>query len=146
MEFEDTAASAGSSKIRQTGLDRALLETALDCIISMDATGHIIEFNPAAERVFGHTRAEALGRELAQLIISEPLRDHHRAGLRRFLETGKSQVLGKRLEVNAVRADGTQIPVELAITVVRVDDEPIFTAYLLDITDRTRGEEASRLL
>src|SRR3954467_13029212 len=124
MESEDTPASPRPSKIRHTGLDRALLETALDCIISMDATGHIIEFNPAAERVFGHTRAEAVGRELAELIIPESLRDHHRAGLRRFLETGKGAVLGKRLEVNAVRADGTEILVELAITVVRVEDEP----------------------
>jgi two-component system CheB/CheR fusion protein len=146
MESEDTPASSGHSKIRHTGLDRALLETALDCIISMDATGHIIEFNPAAERVFGYTRAEAVGRELAELIIPEPLRDHHRAGLCRFLETGKGEVLGKRLEVKAVRAGGTEILVELAITVVRVDNEPIFTAYLRDITDRTRGEEASRLL
>lgn len=146
MESEDKPASPRPPQIRHTGLDRALLETALDCIISMDADGQIIEFNPAAERVFGHTRAEAVGRELAELIIPEPLRDQHRAGLRRFLESGEGPVLGKRLQVNALRADGTQILVELAITVVRVDDEPIFTAYLRDITDRTRGEEASRLL
>ena len=112
----------------------------------MDATGQIIEFNPAAERVFGHTRAEAVGRDLADLIIPEAFRERHRAGLRRFLETGETKVLGKRLQVTAVRADGTEILVELAITVVRVDDEPVFTAYLRDITDRTRGEEASRLL
>jgi two-component system, chemotaxis family, CheB/CheR fusion protein len=146
MEFEDKPAAPRFSRIRNTGLDRALLETALDCIISMDATGHIIEFNPAAERVFGYTRAEAVGRELAGLIIPEPLRDQHRAGLRRFLETGEGQVLGKRMQVNALRADGSEILVELAITVMRVDDEPIFTAYLRDITDRTRGEEASRHL
>jgi two-component system CheB/CheR fusion protein len=146
MEFEDKPAAPRASRIRNTGLDRALLETALDCIISMDATGHIIEFNPAAERVFGHTRAEAIGRELADLIIPEPFRDRHRAGLRRFLETGEAKVLGKRLQVNALRADGTEILVELAITVVRVDDESIFTAYLRDITDRTRGEQASRFL
>ena len=146
MEFVDKSASPRPSQRRHTGLDRALLETALDCIISMDATGQIIEFNPAAERVFGHTRAEAVGRDLADLIIPESFRERHRAGLRRFLETGEAKVLGKRLQVTAVRADGTEILVELAITVVRVDDEPVFTAYLRDITDRTRGEEASRLL
>ena len=145
MEAEDNPSSARSSLILRGGLDRALLETALDCIISMDASGKVIEFNPAAERVFGYTRAEAVGRELAALIIPEALRDRHRAGLRRFLETGEGPVLGQRLEVNAVRADGTEILVELAITVLR-GNEPVFTAYLRDITDRARGEEASRLL
>jgi two-component system CheB/CheR fusion protein len=146
MESEHKLSSARPSLTRQGGLDRALLETALDCIISMDSTGEIIEFNPAAERVFGYTRAEAVGRELAGLIIPEALRERHRAGLRRFLETGEGPVLGQRLEVNALRADGTQIQVELAITVLRAEAGPIFTAYLRDITDRTRGEEASRLL
>src|SRR4051812_26979662 len=115
MESEDISGSRRPSQIRHTGLDRALLETALDCIISMDADGHIIEFNPAAERVFGQTRADVIGRELASVIIPEQLRDRHRTGLRHFLETGDGPVLGKRLEVNAVRADGTEILVELAI-------------------------------
>jgi two-component system CheB/CheR fusion protein len=130
----------------QGGLDRALIDSALDCIISMNATGHIVEFNPAAELVFGYTRDQALGQELASLIIPPEFRDRHRAGLAHYLETGEGRVLGKRLEVSALRADGSRILVELAITAVRTGNQPVFTAYLRDITDRIRGEEASRRL
>ena len=128
------------------GLDRALLESALDCIISMDTAGRVTEFNPAAERVFGYTRDEALGQELASLIIPPAQRDLHRKGLQHYLETGEGPVLGKRLEVKALRADGSEILVELAITALRRENQPVFTAYLRDITDRNRGEEASRRL
>ena len=112
----------------------------------MDTSGHVVEFNPAAERVFGYTRDQVLGKELASLIIPPEFRDRHRAGLQHYLKTGEGRVLGKRLEVSALRADGSQILVELAITAVRTPREQIFTAYLRDITDRNRGEEASRRL
>jgi two-component system CheB/CheR fusion protein len=127
-------------------VDRALLDSALDCIISMDAAGRVLEFNPAAERVFGYTRAEVLGKELAELIIPPEVRERHRAGLRHYLATGEGPVLGKRLEVSALRSDGSSIVVELAITALRSGNDPVFTAYLRDITDRNRGEEASRRL
>ncbi|MEY2579389.1 MAG: hypothetical protein QOI49_2213, partial [Verrucomicrobiota bacterium] len=122
--------------------DRALLDSALDCIISMDAGGHITEFNLAAENVFGHKRDQVMGQELASLIIPPEFRERHRAGLRHYLETGEGPVLGKRLEVTALRADGSLILVELAITALRSVGDPTFTAYLRDITDRARGEEA----
>ncbi|HEX8899134.1 MAG TPA: PAS domain S-box protein, partial [Chthoniobacterales bacterium] len=112
----------------------------------MDAKGQVLEFNRAAERVFGYSRDEALGHELASLIIPPTLRDRHRHGLRHYLETGEAPVLGKRIEVNAMRADGVEILVELAITALGPADQPIFTAYLRDITNRVRGEEASRRL
>lgn len=128
------------------GLNRAILDSALDCIITMDASGHILEFNPAAERVFGYTREQAVGQELAKLIIPASLRERHRQGLKRYLKTGEGPVLGRRIEINALRADGSEILVELAIHPFRIGDEPIFTAYLRDITDRKRGEEAGRRL
>jgi two-component system CheB/CheR fusion protein len=139
----------GSPRVTQTddgGVDRVLLNSALDCIISMDASGNVTEFNPAAERVFGYTRDQALGQELASLIIPPDQREHHRKGLEHYLETGEGPVLGKRLEVKALRADGSEILVELAITALHRENEPVFTAYLRDITDRARGEEASRRL
>jgi two-component system, chemotaxis family, CheB/CheR fusion protein len=139
----------GSPRITETdhgGVDRALLNSALDCIISMDASGLVTEFNPAAERVFGYTRDQALGQELASMIIPPDQRERHRKGLQHFLATGEGPVLDKRLEVKALRADGSEILVELAITALRNGKEPVFTAYLRDITDRTRGEEASRRL
>ena len=128
------------------GLNRAILESALDCIITMDARGHVVEFNPAAERVFGFLREEAVGKELAELIIPAPLRERHRRGLKHYLQTGEGPVLGHRIEINALRADGSEILVELAITAFRVQDEPVFTAYLRDITQRKQSEDANRRL
>jgi two-component system CheB/CheR fusion protein len=147
MESKKETASPRLAEMHHSGgVDRALLDSALDCIISMDASGNVTEFNPAAERVFGYTRDQALGRELASLIIPPDQRDRHRNGLQHYLETGEGPVLGKRIEVKALRADGSEILVELAITALRRENGPIFTAYLRDITDRTRGEEASRRL
>ena len=146
MESENETALPRLPKTQHGGLDRALLNSALDCIISMDAAGRVIEFNPAAERVFGYSRDQALGQELASLIIPPDQRERHRKGLQHYLETGEGPVLGKRLEVKALRADGSEILVELAITALRRGAEPVFTAYLRDITDRARGEEASRRL
>src|SRR5678809_1787890 len=96
------------------GLNRAILDCALDCIITMDESGRILEFNPAAERVFGFARSEAVGMELAELIIPAPLREEHRRGLQHYLKTGEAQLLGRRIEVTAIRADGSEILVELA--------------------------------
>ncbi|MEY2483251.1 MAG: hypothetical protein QOK24_1779 [Verrucomicrobiota bacterium] len=147
MEPKEHRKSAGpNSKAWLLGLNRAILDSALDCIITMDSHGHVVEFNPAAERVFGFTRADAVGQELAELIIPPSLREMHRAGLKRYLETGEGPVLGRRLEIGAVRADGAAILVELAITAFRIDDEPFFTAYLRDITERKQADEASRRL
>ena len=75
----------------------AILETALDAIIGMDAEGRVTEFNPAAERMFGYRAAEAIGRELADLIIPAALRDGHRAGLRKFLATGDGPFIDRRV-------------------------------------------------
>src|SRR5207237_9138911 len=96
-------------------LYRGILDTALDCIITMDAAGFVREFNPAAERVFGFRREEAVGKELAELIIPPRMREQHRRGLAHFLKTGKGPVLGKRIEIEGLRRDGSEILVELAI-------------------------------
>lgn len=122
------------------GLNRAMLDTALDCIITIDAAGTVLEFNPAAERVFGYRRDEAVGRELAELIVPERLRQRHREGIARYLATGEQRLLGRRIEINGLRRDGTEIMVELAITSVQIDGVPFFTAYLRDITERIRDE------
>jgi PAS domain S-box-containing protein len=127
-------------------LYRGILESALDCIITMDANGRVLEFNPAAERVFGFTRAEAVGAELAELIIPERMREQHRRGLARYLSTGEGPVIGKRIEIAGLRKDGSEILVELAITAVKIDNAPVFTAYLRDITERQRNEQAAHHL
>ncbi len=121
-------------------LNRAILSSALDCIITMDAQGRVLEFNPAAERTFGYTRAQAVGQELAELIIPPELRERHRRGLAHYLATGEGPVLDRRIEIAAVRADGGAILVELAITALRIEGAPVFSAYLRDITERVRTE------
>ena len=146
MELETALVSSPRLEARHGGVDRALLDSALDCIISMDAAGRVIEFNPAAERVFGYKRNDAIGQELASLIIPPAFRERHRQGLEHYLATGEGPVLGKRIEVQALRADGSEILVELAIIALRDGEVPVFTAYLRDITDRNRGEEARRRL
>lgn len=119
----------------------AILEAALDCVVSMDQNGCVVEFNPMAEKVFGYRREDVVGKEMAELIIPPHLRDAHREGLARYVRTGEGPVVGSRIEITAMRADGTEFPVELAITRVHVPGSALFTGYLRDITERVRGEE-----
>ena len=121
-------------------LYRGILDTALDCIITIGSGGRVLEFNPAAERVFGFSRDEAIGKELADLIIPPRMREQHRRGLAHYLKTGEGPVIGKRIEIAGVRKDGSEILVELTITALKIDHEPLFTAYLRDITERVRND------
>ncbi len=120
----------------------AILETALDCIITIDHEGVVLEWNPASERTFGYSREEATGRLLGELIVPEPLREQHYQGIARYLATGEGSLLGNRIEVPALRADGTEIVVELAITSIATDGPPLFTAYVRDVTARKQTDEA----
>ena len=122
----------------------AILDSALDCIVTIDHEGCVTEFNPAAERTFGYRRDEVLGQQLADVIIPPALRESHRQGLARYLATGETRVLGRRIEMTAVRADGSEFPAELAITRISLDGPPSFTGYLRDITERKRAEEKLR--
>jgi PAS domain S-box-containing protein len=122
----------------------AIFESALDCIITIDSQGQVIEFNSAAEAVFGYPRAAIAGKSMVDLIIPPSLRDRHRRGFERYLATGKRSILGRRIEMTALRADGSEFPVELSITRVPDSDPPIFTGFLRDITGRKQAEEQLR--
>ena len=122
-------------------LNAAIVHAALDCVISIDDAGRILEFNPAATRTFGVSRDQALGKELAEVVVPARLRDRHREALRKCVETGEGRILGNRVEMSALRADGTEFPVELSINRVGVHGRPVFTAYLRDISERKRVEE-----
>jgi PAS domain S-box-containing protein len=137
-------AAANEGLWRSEARETAILNSALDCIVTMDHEGRITEFNPAAERTFGHRRADVLGAALGDLIIPPALRERHRQGLARYLATGRGEVIGKRVEMTAMRADGTEFPVELAITRIPGDGPPSFTGYLRDITERKQAEERLR--
>ena len=120
----------------------AILETAIDCIITIDHNGRIIEWNPAAERTFGHSRNDVMGLQISEVIIPPALRESHLNGLARYLTTGESLVLNQRIEVPAMRADGSQFPIEMAVSRISTHGEAQFTAYLRDITERKRNEAA----
>jgi PAS domain S-box-containing protein len=122
----------------------AILNSALDCIVTIDHDGCITEFNPAAERTFGYHRNEVLGKQLADVIVPPSLRDKHRQGLARYLDTREARIIGRRAEMTAVHADGTEFPCELAISRIPMDGPPSFTGYLRDITERKQSEEQLR--
>jgi diguanylate cyclase (GGDEF)-like protein/PAS domain S-box-containing protein/excisionase family DNA binding protein len=122
----------------------ALVETALDAIITINHADRVVTFNPAAEHIFGYQRGQVLGQELADLIIPPELRASHRASLARYLATGAGALIGRRVEVTAMRADGSVFPAEVAVTRVPVDGPPLFTGYIRDITERKQMEEALR--
>jgi two-component system cell cycle sensor histidine kinase/response regulator CckA len=128
----------GESEARKA----AILESVLDCIVTMDANGNVVEFNAAAVRTFGYTKAEAFGRPLADLIIPPIFRDQFRAGLARYLTTGEGPLIGKLVEIGAVRKDGIEVPVEVAFTAIGSGATSIFTGVMRDITGRKNADAA----
>jgi PAS domain S-box-containing protein len=123
---------------------RAILASALDCVITIDHEGHVLEFNRPAEETFGYRAEDAIGREMAELIVPPRLRERHRDGLARYIETGEPTLLGQRIEITGMRADGSEFPVELAITRIDLPGPPMFTGYLRDITERKQIEAELR--
>jgi PAS domain S-box-containing protein len=123
----------------------AILDSSPDSVVAMDHEGRITEFNPAAEQTFGHRRKDVLGKPLAEIIIPPSLRERHHAGFDRYLTTGQSTILGRSIEMKALRADGLEFPVELTITRIPQDGALAFTGHIRDITERKRSEDALRL-
>ena len=125
---------------------QGIVDTALDAVITMDAAGSICDWNPCAERIFGWSAAEAVGRPLADTIIPPDYRAAHQQGIARFLATGVGPMLGKRIEVAALHRDGHQFPVEITITPIRLAHAWLFCAFLRDISDRQEGEREIKRL
>ncbi len=119
----------------------AILDVALDCVILMDEAGRIVQFNPAAERTFGYTAAQAVGHELADLIVHGDRGDHW-AALTGYLKTADATVMNQRLELTAVRKGGKTFPVEVVIAPISSDGSAMFAGYMRDITERRRSEAA----
>jgi PAS domain S-box-containing protein len=129
--------------LRQSeALKSAILQTAMDGVITTDHDGTIVEWNAAAEKLFGYRREEALGRELADLIMPSALRDKYRRGLGRFLETDEGTVRERRTELIGSRCDGSEFPMELAVSRIPSHGPPLFTAFVRDIAQRKEAEAA----
>jgi PAS domain S-box-containing protein len=118
----------------------AYLEAAVDSVIVADASGRIVEFNPAAERTFGYSRKEALGRTMAELIVPPSLRERHIAAFARFVKTRDGSMLGRRVELTGMRADGSEFPVELALS--QVEAEPVLICGALRDISATKQAES----
>ena len=122
----------------------AVWQSSIDAIITMDELGKITDFNPAAEKMFGYPAADVVGQSLADKIIPPALREGHRRGMAHLLATGQGPIMGRRIEVSAMRSDGTEFPVELTIVRVVGADRPVFIGTIRDITERKLAE--ARLL
>ncbi|HEX6024995.1 MAG TPA: PAS domain S-box protein [Solirubrobacter sp.] len=143
----DSAASEGNladELLASRERYRAVLLAALDCVVGMDHRGRVVEWNPAAERTFGWTAEEALGQEMAELIVPPALRTRHREGVLRYLATEQPTLLDRRIEITAVRRDGTEFPCELTITRIAHPGDPVFVGYLRDITERHHADAELR--
>ena len=124
----------------------AIMESALDAIVTMDAQGRIVESNPAAGKMFGHNRARLVGQEFAAVVVSPALREWFNLGLATGFTGEVGPHLGSLMEMKAVRAGGLAFPVEFNLTRIDVEGPPLFTAFIRDITEQRRNEEQVRLL
>lgn len=124
---------------------RAIFETAVDAIITIDERGMVDRFNPAAERLFGYMASEVVGRNVSMLMPS-PYREEHDGYLENYHRTGERRIIGIGREVSALRKDGTVIPIELAVAEMRVGDRRMFTGVVRDISERKAAEEKHKAL
>jgi PAS domain S-box-containing protein len=122
---------------------RSVMESAIDAIISGDAEGDIRSWNSAATALFGFTEAEAIGRPI-EIIIPERFREAHRQGMHRVTSGGPSHVIGKTVELAAIRKDGSEFPVELSLATWFLDDTRYYTGIIRDISERKQAEQKFR--
>ena len=137
QQFADDARKLTDSEARL----RATINSALDGAITIDATGKLIEFNPAAEAIFGWRKDEVIGLSMADTLIPERYRSAHLEGISRFLKTGEAPILNSHIEISALRRDGSEFPIELSVTAIRESGYDLFTAYIRDITERKEAEQ-----
>jgi PAS domain S-box-containing protein len=132
--------AATSEQARATKLRRAILETSNEAFIAVDRDGLMTDWNRAAERTFGWSAEEAVGKPLSEILVPPELREAFTEGLRRYLETGKKTLLGRRVETNAIRRDGGEIPVELSSATVGEGPDLRMYAFVRDISERKESE------
>ncbi|MFZ5831068.1 MAG: sensor histidine kinase [Planctomycetota bacterium] len=124
---------------------RAVLESALDAIITIDSAGRITEFNRAAEQLFGYPRTQVLGTRPEDLLFPPASTPEHQERIDRYLAAGEGSMLGRRIEVTASRASGESFPAEMAMTLSQRQGEPVLTLFMRDISHRKQAEEEQQL-
>lgn len=126
--------------VEREALKAKFLESSLDGIISMDESGSVVEFNRAAEEIFGYKRDEIIGQNLAEKIIPPKFRLAHERGLKHYLKTGEGPILSKRSEMTALRFDGQEFPVEISVVPMKANNRHFFTSFIRDLTEKKRVE------
>lgn len=138
--FKERALTRSQARLNAT------VVSALDCIISINEAGEILDFNPAAEETFGYSAEEVIGRSMSEVIVPPRMREEHEAGMARFLKTGQKKMIGSRIEVTATRSDGREFPAELSISVSEGASGKVFTGFLRDITEAKQAAEERSML
>jgi PAS domain S-box-containing protein len=117
-----------------------IVRSALDAFILADDKGIILDFNPAAEAMLGHSRAMAVGKSLSEMIVPHEHRAAHEAGMARYMATGQKKMLGRRVQVEALSAKGDLVPVEVTLNEVKLPDRHLFTAHMRDLREAKRAQ------
>ena len=143
-DIEDSKKIESENAVSQARI-RAIMDAALDAIITIDKSGCVVEWNPASERIFGWSSQEAMGKLLTDLIIPKSLAKAHTQGLSRFLKTGEGNILGKRLELPAQSKSGAHLDTETTVLEVKAKDAVFFTAYVRDVTEKKNNERVLHL-
>ncbi|WMC09828.1 response regulator [Oceanimonas pelagia] len=127
---------------RHAAISAALVEANMDAVVIIDLDDTIVEFSSMAEKLFGYTRAEAIGRSMAELLIPPEVRDHHRRGMQHYRDTGHGPILGKHIELDAMRAGGELFPAELTVQTIQLEGSVLFAGFMRDISERKAAEQA----
>ncbi|MEO6281541.1 PAS domain S-box protein [Roseateles sp.] len=137
LKKRDAELSAKVAELEATeALKSSIFDNAMAALVSTDETGHIVEFNPAAVTMFGIVREQALGRSVADVMIPPRLREAHNAGMARVTAGGEQRLMGRRIEMTALRADGSEFPIEMLLWRTAVGNQTFYTASLFDLSER----------
>lgn len=120
---------------------RAVIDGALDAIVTINSAGELVEFNPAAERIFGYKREQVLGRPMAEMIIPPAMRQGHHRGHQQYLETGEQHIFNQRVEIFAMRSDGSEFPIELTLTALNDGNLALVTGFIRDISEQKKAQQ-----
>ncbi len=118
----------------------AILNAVQDAVVASDLEGRIVEFNPAAERMFGYSRQEILGRQVEETIVPPYMRSRHQRAMANYVATGEHRMIGRTAEMTGVRADGSEFPIEITLEVILVGGQKGFTTYIRDLTEKKAAE------